>query len=289
MSTELEDRLRAGLREVPARVPPGLARTACRRHRRRRIAARTGTAAVATIAAGTAAIIAVTAAVPSAPTQPGTTAYVVSRITSALASVNTGTVIYNRQSEGSLNPSMVSWATVSQWRWEQFTAGGLLASDTGVALTSTGQHVTSVYYPSRQWWQMTMPGQGQSVAVPPACGGVPGGSSPAQTVNAIRHLLSCGALRITGNGHVDGAAALRLTGTVNHSERLTVWIDPHSYLPARMTITAGSALIWQDDLRWLPPTPGNLAKLSVPIPPGFTKVPPGSVKMPAPSPSPTGG
>jgi len=54
---------------------------------------------------------------------------------------------------------------------------------------------------------------------------------------------------------------------------LTYWVNATTYLPFRFTATS-SGPAFQMRLRWLPPTTANLARLNVPIPAGFTQVPP---------------
>ena len=58
----------------------------------------------------------------------------------------------------------------------------------------------------------------------------------------------------------------------------TIWVDPSSYLPVRLTgrvqlILGGAAkqgtTTLTVDFRWLPPTSANLKELTAPIPKGF--------------------
>jgi hypothetical protein len=50
-------------------------------------------------------------------------------------------------------------------------------------------------------------------------------------------------------------------------------VDEAFAMPFRFTAARGGST-FQMTLRWLPPTAANLAKLNVPIPAGFTQVPP---------------
>ena len=52
----------------------------------------------------------------------------------------------------------------------------------------------------------------------------------------------------------------------------TWWVSPATWLPVR-SLTVNSAVSIQTDYGFLPPTPANIAKLTVTIPPGFTRTP----------------
>jgi hypothetical protein len=85
---------------------------------------------------------------------------------------------------------------------------------------------------------------------------------------------------VAGRQWVDGVDAIKLTGH-QRSAAATIWVDPDSYLPVRLTnpvhLMAGET-DQQDagtltiDFRWLPPTRANLAELTAPIPKGFREV-----------------
>jgi hypothetical protein len=49
----------------------------------------------------------------------------------------------------------------------------------------------------------------------------------------------------------------------------TLWVNPATYLPVRMTIGPVNA-----SFEWLAPTPANLAPLHLTVPAGFRQVPP---------------
>lgn len=54
-------------------------------------------------------------------------------------------------------------------------------------------------------------------------------------------------------------------------------MDPATYLPARgrwIILAAPNHPAETENFRWLLPTPANLAKLTVPVPSGFTQVAP---------------
>lgn len=85
---------------------------------------------------------------------------------------------------------------------------------------------------------------------------------------SIRAALGCGGLAITGRGQVDGVSVIKLASTSRLTKyRLTVDVSPVTYLPVRLRF--GDLRF---DYRWLQPTPVNLAKLTVHIPPNFHRV-----------------
>jgi len=84
----------------------------------------------------------------------------------------------------------------------------------------------------------------------------------------IHGALACGGLSVTGRTRVDGAAAIKLTGTWRLARRpITLYVSPATYLPIRIVIGG-----LRQDYRWLAPTAANLAMLKVRIPPGFRRV-----------------
>ena len=84
----------------------------------------------------------------------------------------------------------------------------------------------------------------------------------------IHGALACGGLSVTGRTRVDGAAAIKLTGTRRLAKPpITLYVSPATYLPIRIVIGG-----LREDYRWLAPTAANLAMLKVRIPPGFRRV-----------------
>ena len=82
------------------------------------------------------------------------------------------------------------------------------------------------------------------------------------------YALACGGLSVTGRTRVDGAAAIKLTGTPRLMKLpLTVYVSPATYLLVRVVIGG-----LRQDYRWLAPTAANLAMLKVRVPPGFRRV-----------------
>jgi len=84
----------------------------------------------------------------------------------------------------------------------------------------------------------------------------------------IHGALACGGLSVTGRTRVDGAAAIKLTGTHRLARPpITLYVSPATYLPIRIVIGG-----LRQDYRWLAPTAANQAMLKVRIPPGFRRV-----------------
>ena len=298
MSIDFEERLRADMGRIEVRPRPGLAREAHRRYQkgRRRNAlaiAATGTAAAL---AGATAGFALTAGSPgTGPIQ--TTAYVVSRVSGALAATDTIGYSTSRLS----GPGTTNWPTVMTGRTDiwQFggrsrdlidTAAGQPATDIVRRAEGRSLVLTFIDYQSRTWTSTTIPPdqrltpiEGNSLCSGRASGRVQtlygeDGKSAADWRHIIETGLKCGAFTVAGRQRVDGVDAIKLTGhkTIPDS---TIWVDPRSYLPVRLVShgqtegnVAPTALTLTVDFRWLPPTRANLAKLTAPIPPGFQKV-----------------
>jgi hypothetical protein len=100
-------------------------------------------------------------------------------------------------------------------------------------------------------------------------------SSAPEMAAQIRTEVACGLLKAAGTGVVDGVWTVKLTG-IAAGLRQTYCIDTTTYLPVRIVTAAADAGGdgEQADVQWLPPTAANLAKLTVPIPAGFTEMPP---------------
>ena len=86
---------------------------------------------------------------------------------------------------------------------------------------------------------------------------------------------------MAGHQRVDGIDAIKVTGSANSGIALwassaggiTLWLDPHTYLPVQLAGSEAStgskpaAVVIR--FYWLPPTQANLAQLTGTIPPGF--------------------
>jgi len=82
----------------------------------------------------------------------------------------------------------------------------------------------------------------------------------------IQYELSVHVFRVAGHQVIDGTNAIKL---VTASGSATMWVNPATYLPVRYDVDGS-----QTDYRWLTPTAAHLALLDLPIPAGFTQVPP---------------
>ena len=304
MSTEFEELLVDSMRRFTATVsvPEGLAARARWQHRRRRNRARV-TAVTGMAIVSAAAVIAVTAGTgapalrPAPPAQ--ATAYIVRRAEQELRNRNvimeltTPRQVLTRTSPGGKTvtsnvPGSVWWTYHSQSRHQTFAAylrghGRPRASDTdttssplrpgpGILFRFTQ---TSVNYTDRTWSRGPQLAGKVTGSPGPACpqlrsmqdprvDGIVLFTSPA----FIRATLACGGLSVTGHVQVDGVATVRLTGSRPVTKLpLTIYISPVTYRLVR-TVIGGL----RQDYRWLAPTPANLARLRVAIPPGFHRV-----------------
>jgi hypothetical protein len=94
-------------------------------------------------------------------------------------------------------------------------------------------------------------------------------------LRALRESIVKGKLTVVRKTVIDGQTVLELTTRSKDSstgEVETWWVNPATWLPVR-TLTVNSAESIQVDYGFLPPTPANIAKLKVTIPPGFTRTP----------------
>jgi hypothetical protein len=296
MSIDFEERLRADMGQVQVHPRPGLAREAHRRYRqgRRRTAlavAATGTAAAV---AGATAGFALTAGSPgTAPIQ--TTAYVVSRVSGALAATDAIGYSTSRLT-GPGAPTAMSGPT-DTWlfggRSRQLTETVADQPTFDLSWRPEGRNwvLIEVNYPQRTWTSATI--RPDQLLTPIEENNLCGGDVPqlfgvdtksaADWKHIIETGLKCGAFTVAGRQWVDGVDAIKLTGHKTVSDS-TIWVDPRSYLPVRL-VSHGQAqqagngagkkpasLTLTIDFRWLPPTQANLSKLTVPIPPGFHQV-----------------
>jgi len=292
MRTDFEQRLRTELARstVLLEVPPGLAHKADRRNRRRRTTARALAAAGAAGVTAAAVAAALTANSGTTPRQPPSTAYVVSHITKALDALATTNPIlyeYNGQSQFWIRVN----GDVTQDRQQELTSSGRPATDTGYSHPRPGTDITVfVDYHTKTWWRKTdimlpnphpsmTPNPGGSTS--PVCDpGLDITNSPQTTVASIRTAMSCGNMRIIGTQRINGVDAIKLAGAIKAGPRphdqgsLTLWVNPATYLPLRTQWILPGTPDDVENFQWLPPTPANLARLTVPIPAGFTQVAP---------------
>jgi hypothetical protein len=288
-------------------VPAGLAGQARRRRRRQRLRAQAVIAA-GTAAVTAAAVIAVTGAAGSAPprlaggggVRAQTAAYIIGRARRALSTRSLIMEIsspeqvvterpYRKPITTSI-PRSIQWAYHGRSRTEVFAAylrrqGQLGAADTDIANGPLwpGQAFPSLYrftqtavnYSDRTWSRgpqltgLAAPPSGSACALvrsmtDPHVAGEFIFTSPAY----IQSALGCGGLSVTGRVEVDGAIAIRLTGTRRLTKMpLTMYVSPVTFFLIRVVIGG-----LRQDYRWLAPTAGNLAMLKVRIPAGFRRV-----------------
>ena len=249
---------------------------------RRRIPGAATAVAVAAAAGITVALIPSGSARP-APVAMQTTAYVVSHVTRALDAMPADTVVV-MQRTGFAGDRTESWSNEGQSRLETFTRAGQPVGDNEIAVSGTATRMTrrivDVDYQNKTWWRAVqyLPEDGRPV---PArvwtCGNVESDDivgNPHEMVGQLRTALSCGDLKVVGSGTVGGVATVKLSGDFNGGGTVTYWVNATTYLPFRFTSAIGGGRTFQINLQWLPPTAANLAKVNVPIPAGFTQVPP---------------
>lgn len=268
MSTDFERQLRAEMGRVAVRPRPGLVQAAYHRHRSRRRAARaaavTGTAAVAAVGSVVAAGAAGTTGTSTLPAA-HTAAYVVSHVSSALASTNTIEYSYTVLRVAS---SSAPGAKVAYWdyggyygrqRTMVYTAAGQPYSDEAdtrspgqrpsapdeltilhveyTARSAAREHFT---LPPADW---KPPGHPATATGVPLCGaqGITGysldGTSAGSVASCMRELLASGTATVAGHQRIGGVDTIKidLTSRLPLTWRQTLWVNPSTYLPVQMT------------------------------------------------------
>jgi hypothetical protein len=306
MITDVEQLLREGMERYTAdlRAPGGLTYLVAPRRRRKRLALRSLTAgAVAALVAGAAALaVAVLPGVTGAGRPAVDAAYVVKNVSNALSAADPGTIAQMTVTTSGpalpgVKPATTTaeeWSNGSEWRSVTYSSPAHPAYDEGFSPTSG---YTLVSYPTKTWARQAGIG---SPAVPSlgslpakrACGpaigafpvlfrlGLPGTSTsvsslPTTVATALRTAVSCGSLTVAGRQTVDGTDAIELTSRTGSPIAETIWVSPTTYLPVRVVVRSPYAtpgFQQTADFTWLPPTAQNLAKLTVPVPAGFSQV-----------------
>jgi hypothetical protein len=248
---------------------------------RRRIPGAVAVVAVAA-AAGTAVALIPSGSAKPAPVAAHTTAYVVSHVTRALDAMP-GSTIVATQRVPARGPVMDGWTNYGdRTRHEDFTRAGQLISDSGISFSSTPTGVTrliSVDYQNKTWWRSVQPYANGTPAFTTVwtCSNVGTDDivgNPHDMAAQLHKALSCGDLKVVGSGTANGVHAVKLSGRFsNNRATVTYWVNARTYLPFRFSAANGTS-VFRMNLQWLPPTAANLAKLNVPIPAGFTQVPP---------------
>jgi hypothetical protein len=285
----------------PGRRGPRWRRAGGGAGRRRRLALRVAGGVAAALAASAVAVLAaVVSGVPDHGTKVRavTTADVVQRVDSALSAAGPGTIaqLSLTTRTGPLSGTAAT-ATATEWsygdRWRSVTdsPSGQPAYDQGLG---PGSGYTLVSYPARAWARYHEPGRPAThVLGPPGCPpaaatvpllfhtdlpvpGLAAGSLPTAVARDLRAAISCGSLAVAGRQRVNGAEAIKLTSGPASPVAEIVWVSPGSYLPVRVVTRSafGGHVVRQTaDIAWLAPTARNLAKLTVPIPAAFHRVP----------------
>lgn len=99
----------------------------------------------------------------------------------------------------------------------------------------------------------------------------------------IWYLVHDGNWSVVGKTELDGRPAIKLRFTLVSNSTRYLWIDAQTYLPLRDTFSGVVGMFstpqgvvttrdsTRNDYQYLAPTAENLAKLTAPIPPGFTR------------------
>jgi hypothetical protein len=301
MNGAVEEMLREGLDRLTAevRVPAGVTGRARAQLRRKKIAVR------AALAGGTAAVTAaavVAAMAPGQGTQPvttaHTTAYVLSRVESALAAP--GKVVQTATSFSAAFPPVLAWNYRDDLR---LTQSGYIAPslDPGMpwaqgrvnwGVGSTRIHGKQAYvqidYRRHEWYRTsdlvyaTIPCTAKLDIVE--------FNLPTNWAAYLRNALSCGVFTVGGvktivltgsmvikdfwkGPHAEGRGPLRVDATL--------YVNPSTYIPAlaiwhnRAHYRDGRPLdgTVRVNITLLPATPRNIAMANVPFPTGFRRVP----------------
>jgi hypothetical protein len=307
MNTDVEDLLRQGMTRFTEdlRAPAGLIRTAERRRHRRRLAQFSVAVATAAALAACAAVLAVLA-VPGAPRgtaaspTPGNTstlrqvidaAYVTKRVDAALSAAGPAEIAQLTFTTDAFDGATTAkeWSYGDQWRSVHYSSDGQPVYQEG----GDASVFTLVSYPARTWSRQSgvrgsgAPASGhdkclqaavamRSLLMPGAPRLGPSAAAPASVVTLLHTAVSCGSLTVAGRQQLDGIDAIRLTSKSGSPLDETIWVSRATYLPVRVVLgtAAGSpALRHTADITWLQPTAQNLAKLTVPIPAGYRRVP----------------
>jgi hypothetical protein len=302
MTNNVEDLLREGidrLTTTTASTDPDAPATLlhrARRHNRRRRQAITATLAAGAAATAAAVIAATSTSGTNVNALPGQTiTYVATRAEQALAQLNPSQAIevntltvrgagdlgFSSMQSTAANPasapvpnplsgvharSEVDWSYGGLFLQHGYSAAGKLV----YTITTGSQGYSGAAYPARIRWHNPLTGGSSS---PP--GGEPAldcdhaGFGWPTWKQGISKALSCHLFTLAGNQQVDGINTIKLIRkplTVEgQTTRETLWVDPKTYLPLRISTTSsaprqGTATL-TDSFRWLSPSPANLAQL----------------------------
>jgi hypothetical protein len=310
-----------------AEAPAGLVGRARARNRQRRVAIRAGTAAGAAVVAAVAAIAVVGASPRTGALREQTISYVTSRTQHALSAVAQGKYIEEVQATAqnasfgftvinmalSAEPDptgpaalpgvlanvhaqrMVLWNYQGSMLQEGFTAGGqpVFNATLGTVPSAAGKKVLEAYgavYPARTQWRSRVTGGPNWPAPALTCENALAGSATANWAAVISKALSCHRYVLGGRAQIDGVTAIKLTMKPEPglSFRQTLWVDPSTYLPVRVSTDfqpGGRHAVLVQNYRWLPPNAAGLAALHAAIrqaviPAGFRMLPSTDLPLP---------
>jgi hypothetical protein len=324
MSRNVEELLRQGLDRATAdaEVPASLLHRA-RHHTRRRREAIVGALAAGGAAIAAAATFAAAAApgVSAHGLHGQTITYVATRAERALAHISQGRAIQydtrtitnssfgltvvNLAFNGTTGSTaqeptvlshlhasrLVAWTYRDQQLQQGYSAGGKLVftATIGPVTDRQGKQVYEAYgaaYPDRIQWHSPLVG-GPDISDPLTCAN--SGFDYPNWQQGITKALSCHVFALAGNQKVNGIDTIKLVRKPQYGIGETLWVDPTSYLPVRITTTFQQGhkhpAIQTDNFRWLSPTTGNLAALHAAekrgaIPSGFKSLPSTYVPLP---------
>jgi hypothetical protein len=189
-----------------------------------------------------------------------------------------------------------SWVTNGQQQWMFPPAdSGKPATATGTAMVG-GKLVGAYVTYNNDRYSLSPAGTPSTPNACSATGRLEMGGGPVPGVNwsqFLNSMLRCGTASVTGHVRINGHETTQITGkpvTVRLSSgyakvvrekwatvRWKIFVNPSTYLPVRLygsTQTYGGQAGNQlssgvTNLTWLKPTPANVAKALVTIPPGF--------------------
>ncbi len=253
------------------------------------------------LAGGVAAVLAVVVAVALAATgAPGSrpdggaikTVDLVRRVDRALTAAEPGQLAQMTVTSSGAAGTLVSkeWSYGNRWRLVTDWPGGRPDYAEGFRSPAT---FTLVSYRARAWARHQVRAVPARTLGPRGCGqpaaafpllfqpwlqaaGMAASSRPATVARDLRAAISCGALVVAGRQRTGGVNAIKLTSRPGSPISETIWVSPGSYLPVRVTArsaTGNHILSQTATISWLPLTAQSLAKLAVPVPAGFRRVP----------------
>jgi hypothetical protein len=311
MTSDIEKTLAEGMaRYVDAIEEPGCAVGAARTRLRHRRVARAVTAGGAALAVAIVTVVLATGGSPSAPRML-TDSYVIKHVQTALsgAEANDGKEAY-ATIKGPVYDiyGNVIAGDIESWQYRNEGASRTLAADgyhiqsvIGYVVSGKTTKETFADFSKRTWETdqvsaspvgpapLSFPGSTQQWILPP-CNAT--GSPPSEaTLNWPDYLqgeLACGTFHSAGFSTLNGERVIELNSKPLGRDNATIetlWVDPRTYLPVRLTTQVMLSLVRQfgftpphsfdphtTDFQWLPPTQANLVKLSVNIPAGFREV-----------------